>query len=531
MRRFSSYGPVNPEMHYYAPRTELIQYAYSRLLGENPVEEGHYITVWAPRQCGKTWIMQEVVQEIKHSGQYDVGIFSLESLKDEKDEKEVLAVFIERMKETFQKEFPPLKKTRELRSLFTRKYFQKPVILIIDEFDALEENFINEFAAIFRDIYISRTNERDQKSKDKTLLLHGLALIGVRSVLGIENVKGSPFNIQQSLHVPNLSYDEVSKMFQWYTRESGQVVEQELVTALYGETRGQPGLTCWFGELLTDTYNDEKGKPIGRVNFEEAYAAATHVLPNNNILNLISKANTPPYNETVLELFKTGHKIIFNFDDESINFLYMNGVIDEEKVGRTGYYVRFSSPFVQKRLFNYFSRTMFKHLGQLVKPFLDLSPIITSHSLNVRELLKLYQVYINENHSWLFKDAPRRSDLRVYEAIFHFNLYSYLQDFLRDKDARVFPEFPTGNGKVDLLIRHSNITYGIELKSYTDQPGYQRSLEQAAQYGKQLGLSEMFLVIFIETIDEGNRQTYEARYCDPATGVTVNPVFITTSAP
>ena len=57
MRRFSSYGPVNPKLHYYAPRKELIEKAYTTLVGENPEEGGHYITVWAPRQYGKTWIM------------------------------------------------------------------------------------------------------------------------------------------------------------------------------------------------------------------------------------------------------------------------------------------------------------------------------------------------------------------------------------------------------------------------------------------------------------------------------------------
>jgi predicted AAA+ superfamily ATPase len=31
-----------------------------QLLGDDPNKGGHYITIWAPRQTGKTWIMQEV---------------------------------------------------------------------------------------------------------------------------------------------------------------------------------------------------------------------------------------------------------------------------------------------------------------------------------------------------------------------------------------------------------------------------------------------------------------------------------------
>ena len=72
---------------------------------------------------------------------------------------------------------------------------------------------------------------------------------------------------------------------------------------LYEETRGQLGLTCWFGELLTETYNHDIKKPITMYNFKEAYGAATHILPNNNILNIISKVQKKPYDEKVIELF------------------------------------------------------------------------------------------------------------------------------------------------------------------------------------------------------------------------------------
>jgi len=60
MRKFSSYGPVDRELHYYVPRQELVDGAFQQLLGDDPNKGGHYITVWAPRQTGKTWIMREV---------------------------------------------------------------------------------------------------------------------------------------------------------------------------------------------------------------------------------------------------------------------------------------------------------------------------------------------------------------------------------------------------------------------------------------------------------------------------------------
>ncbi len=68
MRKFSSYGPVNTKLHYCAPRKELIESAYMQSISESPETGGHYITVWAPRQSGKTWIMQQVVKKIKEQG-------------------------------------------------------------------------------------------------------------------------------------------------------------------------------------------------------------------------------------------------------------------------------------------------------------------------------------------------------------------------------------------------------------------------------------------------------------------------------
>ncbi|MCP4132738.1 MAG: hypothetical protein GY754_17365, partial [bacterium] len=250
---------------------------------------------------------------------------------------------------------------------------------------------------------------------------------------------------------------------------------------------GQPGLTCWFGELLTEGFENfvvEKDKPVTMDTFEEVYAAATSILPNNNILNIISKAKQEPYKNLVLELYKTDDKIEFNYDDAILNFLYMNGVIDREKVSKVGYYVKFPSSFVQKRLFNYFSRELFNRMGRYVEPFENLDEVITEKSLNIKHIINLFQKYLTKNRDWALKDAPRRSDMRIYEAVFHFNLYMYLNGFLKGKGVQVLPEFPTGNGQIDILLKYKDRLYGIELKSYTDQTGYTKALTQAARYGK-----------------------------------------------
>jgi len=503
MRRFSSYGPVNTHINYYAPREELIDRAYIQLMGENPTEGGHYITVWAPRQTGKTWTMQQILFRLQQDSRFDVLKINLEHLKYETDAGLIINDIAGEIGDRLHKPFSAVNSQAQFQEIFKTPALDKPLILIMDEFDALCETAINSIVGAFRNIYTSRMDELAKPTEKKTYLLHGVALIGVRSVLGIENQKGSPFNIQRSVHIPNLTYDEVKGMFEWYEKESGQPVEEDVIRVLYREMLGQPGLTCWFGELLTETYNRDSTKPIAMSHFEEAYGAATHILPNNNILDIISKVKKSPYREWVLELFKTREKIYFKFDNEHLNYLYMHGVIAAEKIDPQDYFVKFSCPFVQSRLFDYFSGSIFDDLGLLVHPLDEMDDAIDKDRLHIPNIIKRYKAYLEKNRTAVFNGVPRRKkDLKIYEAIYHFNIYRYLFDLLSKRGVDVIPEFPTGNGKIDLILKYREKIYALELKSFRDMYDYREGIEQAAQYGRELGLKEIVYLVFVELKEE-----------------------------
>ncbi len=55
----------------------------------------------------------------------------------------------------------------------------------------------------------------------------------------------------------------------------------------------------------------------------------------------------------------------------------------------------------------------------------------------------------------------------------------------------MWPEFPTGNSKLDLLIRYAGQLYGLEVKSFVSAYEYHKALRQTARYGQQLGLAEI----------------------------------------
>lgn len=530
MRKFSSYGPIDTDENYYVPRQALIDQALAHLVGDQPGKGGHYITIWAPRQRGKTWIMQRVLYQLQTEPDYanfDTIKINLEHLKLEQDPNQVAKAIAEAVIERLHLPTVEVTDLKEVERVFRRDVLHKPLILILDEFDALVPSAISGMVGLFRNIYNSRRDQVGKTTAEKEYLLHAVALIGVRSVMGIENPSGSPFNVQRSLPIPNLTFAECESMFRWYEQESGQQVEQTVIERLYAEVRGHPGLISWFGELLTETYN-KHNPAITLEDFTIAHAAALNRLPNATILNLISKAKQEPHRDLVFALFETKEKLEFRYDEPSITFLYMNGVIDEELISESESVIRFASPFVQKRLFNYFSHEFFGYTGVLHKPFENLDDTITREAVNLKKLLRRYQQYLQENKVWLLKDAPRRSDLRIFEAVFHFNLYAYLEKFLRAWGGRVYPEFPTGNGQIDLIIQHGGKVLGLEVKTYSSDYEYQAALRQAARYGQSLQISEITLAFFVEEIDDANRTKYEAPFVDPSTQVTVYPVFVTT---
>lgn len=181
---------------------------------------------------------------------------------------------------------------------------------------------------------------------------------------------------------------------------------------------------------------------------------------------------------------------------------------------------------------HYFARDIFPRLGQLFDPFADLQDTITASALHLPRLLQRYESYLQQHATRLFKEAPRcADDFRVYEAVYHFNLYAYLMRFLESYPAQVYPEFPTGTGKIDLLIRYASQRYGMEVKSFASRREYEKALVQAADYARQLGLTAILLVMFIDAVDDDNRRKFEAPYVDATTGVTVNPQFVVTGTP
>ncbi|QTA81433.1 AAA ATPase-like domain-containing protein [Desulfonema limicola] len=503
MRKFHSYGPVDCEEHFCIQRKELIDCCFNQLIG-NPEKGGHYFTIWSPRQCGKTWLMRQVKKEIEkqYPEKFIAGMMSMQGVIMEKDDPdEVLFRQLPRIVRDAFKIEPSIPKTwDDWIELFSieKGLFSKPVILFIDEFDSLPPRIIDQLVILFRDMYLKR----------ESFNIHGLALIGVRAVLGVDSLRGSPFNIQRSLHVPNFTKEEVEDLFNQYQTESGQEIDPEVVKTVYDSTRGQPGLVCWFGELLTETYNPGTEKFINMSLWKQVYSRGCYSEWNNTVLNLVKKVRSG-YQNHVVELFNNSD-IRFSIDAQWCSYLYLNGVIDKQEVvndkGEFMEICRFSSPFIQLRLYNALTMDLIgERLPILALDPLDtLSDVFEPPELNIPALLERYKAYLKRLKAkginpW--KDQPRRSDLHYTEYVGHFHLYFWLQNAV-GRLCSVSPEFPTGNGRVDLHLRYKNRQAVIEVKSFKDQAELEYSRNQALKYAQKLELSAISLAVFVPVEDE-----------------------------
>jgi len=532
MRRFHSYGPVDCRYHFCVPRHALVEQCLNQLVGI-PEEGGHYFTIWAPRQAGKTWIMRQMKKEIaqRYGEQFTVFDFSFGNLRGMAEtitaqwNSTELPKPLRDILESDLPGHPIVADWKQFVKLFAKEggLWDRPLILLIDEADTAPPVLLDWIVGRFREMYLRR----------ETNWLHGLALIGVRAVLGIESKRGSPFNVQRSLHVPNFTLEEVQDLFQQYQTESGQAIEPEVVEAVYHGVNGQPGLVCWFGELLTERYNPGGNQMIGKETWELVWHKARFVEPNNTILNLIAKAREPEYQTFLLKLF-TRTDLPFAFHDPLLSYLYMHGLIDSATVrqpnGELSELCRFSSPFIQDTLYHALSSDLVGHDTPILalNPLDDLADVFaTPNTLDLAALLRRYKDYLARLKArginpW--KEQPRRqTDLHLFEAVGHFHLYAWLQNAMGRRCA-VTPEFPTGNGRVDLHIGCAGQRGIIEVKSFTDQYQAREDRKQAARYAQRLGFDQVTMAVFVPIEDETVLEKLSVR--ETVDGVTVSVVAI-----
>jgi type II secretory pathway predicted ATPase ExeA len=137
----------------------------------------------------------------------------------------------------------------------------RPIVLFIDEIDALQDQTLISLLRQLRESYPRRPKGFPQS----------IGLIGLRDVRDYKVATNpsregqtldsnrdrlhtaSPFNIKvESITLPNFTLAEVEELYHQHTQETGQIFMAEAIALVFGLTQGQPWLVNALTRQLTE---------------------------------------------------------------------------------------------------------------------------------------------------------------------------------------------------------------------------------------------------------------------------------------
>jgi hypothetical protein len=472
MRSFNTSGPNIPDKHYTLPRLEWIEQ------GKNLVYNDRYFTIWAPRQTGKSTYFYLLANTLREEG-YKVCYVNFENYSTA-----TIEVFTNTLTDELQRYWQRDFKGLSLQAIFQsiRNIKDTKFVLIIDEVEGINPNFLGEFLHSIRNLYHSRSEHG----------LKSVILVGVTNILGVIKDNASPFNIADNLNIPYFTNDETIELLNQHERETGQLFDPSVIKKISYITANQPGLVNAFAnQLVTDFPN----KPI--IDYADYLKVEDWFLTeaiDKNINNIISKAED--HREFVETLLFEDVNIRFHINRPEIKVLFVNGIIAKDTDGN----VCFRVPLYQKCLYMAFYPYMNgegKRIGStiVVEDYFD-----DKGSLLIDKVIDSYKKYALRRKFRYFREKNKHGRyMTLKEATLVYSFETYLTAFLDMVDGKTYIEAQTGVGRTDLLINVNQEEFVVEAKVYSDIVKFKRGKKQLAQYVKSLSLTSGIYLVFVES--------------------------------
>ncbi|MBF0238331.1 MAG: AAA-like domain-containing protein [SAR324 cluster bacterium] len=254
MKFFNTAGPVNTEDHY--TLSPLVRINLEEIL--SLIDQKKYFVLHAPRQTGKTSCLLALMNRLNQEGNYrclyvnveaaqaaredvaeaihTIGDEMISCINDMEPERSLLNQWL-----TLKQQNSPFQCLSELFKLWTQQS-PCPTVLLLDEIDSLVGDTLISVLRQIRSGYTKRPLSFPQS----------IILCGVRDVrdyrMRTDEGKtvitgGSAFNIKaESLRLGNFTQDEVQRLYEEHTQETGQVFTADATQTAWDLTEGQPWL-------------------------------------------------------------------------------------------------------------------------------------------------------------------------------------------------------------------------------------------------------------------------------------------------
>ena len=470
-RYFNTSGPNIPAEHYTLSRRDLIE------KGEKLVNNSRYFTIWAPRQTGKSTYFRLLATELSKQG-YEVVHMNFENYRNT-SQKSFIKALTEDLHTGFGIDFAGVD---EISDVFRRLQFVegRRFVLIIDEVEGINEDYLSDFLHSIRNAYHSRN----------THALKSVILVGVVNITGVIQDNASPFNTNDNLEIPYFTDNEVFELLGQHETETGQLFSQSAQEKIAAITAGQPGLVNGFGERLTGQYEN-----LQVIDYEQYLAVEDWYLYralDKNVANIINKAK---HQQAFMEkLLFTENNIRFDIDKAEHRYLHVNGIIKENKEGNITFWV----PLYKKRIQKYFYPTMNGEAEEIQGNIVINAYFTETGMLNMDKIIRGYQEYAARRGFRYFieKDADGKPK-GLLEAALMYSFETYIQSFLQVLKGKSYLEAHVALGRSDLIINVRGQEVVIEGKIYYNITQFTDGKAQLAYYTKGLSLAKGVYLVFV----------------------------------
>ncbi|MBX2926297.1 MAG: AAA-like domain-containing protein [Saprospiraceae bacterium] len=487
-RYFNTTGFCHPEKHYMVnPFRDM----YGDILRLIKAEQ--YFVIHAPRQTGKTTFLHSLAHRLNKEGTYVATVCSLESAGYQsisvEDANEVFIHSMYSRASLFVDEttMPPHPDNYSKSPVLLQRYLSdwckaldKPLVLLLDEVDALYDDVLISTLRQLRDGFQSRPAGFPQS----------IALVGLRDIreykmrARADNPSigaGSPFNVKaESFFLPVFSLEEVRGLLQQHTDDTGQVFSEAVLQKLYEYSGGQPWLTnALANQIVVKILKEDYAREITPDMVEEAKERLIEQR-QTHLDSLADKIQEERVRRVLLGII-TGEAPAFDGWDDAVRYCRDLGIISY------GNPIQFANPIYREIITRIINSGFTDNINQdIAHTSWYLRP---DGSLDMDKLLKAFVDFYRWNsESWLER-------FQYKEAGHQLLLMAFLQRIING-GGRIDREMAIGNGRTDLAVLWKDQVIPIELKMHHNARSQPDGLRQLARYMDKLGQKRGFLILF-----------------------------------
>ena len=478
---FNTAGPCQPDIHYMLSSVERLP-SVERLI----LQRGYFV-IHAPRQTGKTTAMLTLAQQLTSEGHYAALMVSAEvgaaySQFPEKAEVAILRAWFDAATFWLPPELHPpdwsgCSSIGQALKLWAQSC-SRPIVLFIDEIDALQDEALVSVLRQLRDGYPRRPKGFPQS----------LALVGLRDVRDYKVAAGgskrlgtaSPFNIKvESLTLRNFTQSEIVSLYEQHTADTGQEFTPAALQQVFELTQGQPWLVNALARQMVEEIAPEPSLSIRLEHVEQAKEIL--IQRQDTHLDSLAERLREPRVRAIIEPMLAGQEL-GEVPNEDIQFVLDLGLCVMSPEGG----LAIANPIYREVLPRVLAVPPMASLPQIAPTWLT-----PAGELDVQVLLEAFLQFWRQHGEPLLRSAS------YHEIAPHLVLMAFLHRVVNGSGT-LEREYALGSGRMDLCLRYGQVTLGIELKVWRDgRPDpLAAGLVQLDAYLSRLETASGWLIIF-----------------------------------